>query len=163
MLTTPHPPMSPLDAAYHAAHQYPGGASAVAMRLGKAPGTLCHELTATGSAKLGLMDAVAMSQLLGTTAIAHAFCAQLGGVFMPAGDAAASGNLEALGSSIREFGEFAAKFSQVMADGRVTPRELRELEREALQAIGAITQVLSLANRAHDDGLPGQLRAVKAA
>lgn len=156
--------MSPLDAAYNAVHDYPdGGAPAIARRLGKSPTTLCHELTATGSAKLGLVDAVKISQLTRSTAIAQAFCAQLGGVYLPAVPTEVQGDLAVLGNSIREFGEFASNFSQALTDGLVTHNELRSMERQALEAIGAITEALAVAKRRHEDGKPAALRKVRAA
>lgn len=47
------------DAAYHTVHDYPGGTSALAVRLGKHTTTLNHEVRPPvgSSAKLGLVDA----------------------------------------------------------------------------------------------------------
>ena len=149
--------MSTLDAAFRLAHGYPGGASALALRMGKHPATLCHELTGAGSAKLGLLDAVMLSHLTGSTAIAQAFAAELGGVFLPLAPEIMEqgGDLAALGASIREFGEFASTFATSLADGSVTGNELQAMEREALEAIGAITQALALAkaNASPEQGL----------
>lgn len=148
--------MSALDAAFRLAHGYPGGASALALRMGKHPATLCHELTGAGSAKLGLLDAVMLSHLTGSPEIAQAFAAELGGVFLPLAPEIMEqgGDLAALGASIREFGEFASTFAASLADGSVTGNELQAMEREALEAIGAITQALALAKATHEAGKP---------
>ena len=55
--------MSALDAAFRLAHGYPGGASALALRMQIQPAHFSHQLKAAGSAKLGLVDAVMLSHL----------------------------------------------------------------------------------------------------
>lgn len=57
--------MNPLDAAYNLVRDYPGGASSLAPRLDKNPSVLSHEVTATGSAKLGLLTAIKITELSG--------------------------------------------------------------------------------------------------
>ena len=59
---------SVLDAAYHTVHDYPGGAPALAARLGKRPAVLCHEVApgpSNASAKFGLMDAMRIMAMTG--------------------------------------------------------------------------------------------------
>ena len=155
--------MSVLDAAFHAVHDYPGGASALAVRINKGVSTLCHELRGDGTAKLGLVDAVKLSHLTGSTAIVQAFAAELGGVFMPLAPAAQSGDIEQLGQAAKEFGELAARYAQAVADGRITRNELVQLEREAIESIGAITTLLMGARARHEAGKPAHLREVRAA
>ena len=144
--------MSPQDAAFHLAHDYPGGAAALALRMGRNYTTLVHELKGTGTAKLGLGDAVKMSVLTGNPAIAQAFAVAAGGVFLPAAaaQADASGDLAALARSAQEFGEFAAAFAAGLADGRVTGNELARVNTEALEAIRAIVAALARAQALHD-------------
>ena len=148
--------MSALDAAFRLAHGYPGGASALALRMQIQPAHFSHQLKAAGSAKLGLVDAVMLSHLTNSTAIVQAFAAELGGVFLPLAPEIMEqgGDLAALGASIREFGEFASTFATSLADGSVTGNELQAMEREALEAIGAITQALALAKATHEAGKP---------
>ena len=55
--------MNVLDAAYHLVRAYPGGAQSLAPRMSKNPNTLNHEVAGDGTAKFGLVDAVAATQL----------------------------------------------------------------------------------------------------
>jgi hypothetical protein len=72
--------MNILDAAYHTVHDYPGGASALAPRLGKSHATLSHEVRppANSQAKLGLRDAQRIMALTGDYRILQAQAAELG-------------------------------------------------------------------------------------
>lgn len=151
--------MNVLDAAANAVHDYPGGAPVVAMRMGnKSPSTLNHELAAQGTAKLGLTDAVKISRITGSTAIAQAFATELGGVFMPAAAAATGADLQALGRCAKEFGDLAAAFAQSVADGCVSANELHAIEREALEAIAAITALAVRARDLCEQAKPSHLR-----
>jgi hypothetical protein len=63
--------VKPLDAAYHVVHDYePDGAASLAPRLGKSSTQLCHEVKPPpgNMAKLGLVDAVKISDLTATCA-----------------------------------------------------------------------------------------------
>lgn len=141
--------MNVLDAAYNLVHSYPGGAEALAPRMGKAPTTLSHEVAARGFAKFGLDDAVRATELSGNPAIVQAFAARAGGVFVPLLVGEAGGDLGALGAVAKEFGEFAAEFAADLADGRVTGNELARIEREALDLFAAVHAALAVARERH--------------
>lgn len=156
---------SVLDAAFNMVHDYPGGAVALAPRIGKVSATLSHELKGQGSAKLGLVDAVKLSMLTDSTAVAQAFAQAVGGVFVPGASAAAGlaeGDLEAVARTMREVSEAVAVFCEAMGDGRVTENELKLLEGEVLQGVGCLTALGARARAAHEAGRPGHLRAVGA-
>lgn len=155
--------MNVLDAAYNAVRDCPGGAAALAPRMGKSPSTLNHELAGDGSAKLGLMDAVKISHFTGSHAIVQAFADELGGVFIPLSVGARSDDVQGLGNAAKEFGELASRYANAIADGKVTGNELRAIEREALDSIGAITAMVLQARRVHDEAKPQHLRRVNAA
>ncbi len=153
--------MNVLDAAFHIAHDHPGGAAALAQRLGKASSTLSHELVGQGTAKLGLVDAVKLSHLTGRTDIVQAFAQDLGGVFLPLPAATQACNVQGLGRAAKEFGDLAAGYASAIADGRVSANELRELQREALEAIAAIASLLTQAEAVHEGGKPAHLRSAR--
>lgn len=154
--------MNVLDAAYHVAHDFPGGAAALALRMGKSPKTLCNELKAEGSAKLGLIDAVKISGFAGSTQIAQAFAQELGGVFLPLPEMAPTVSIEGLGRTAKEFGELAQRWATSLADGKVNANELRGIEREALELIASVTALVSQAQAIHEAGKPAHLRQVRA-
>ena len=150
---------SVLDAAFHLAHDAPGGAAALAVRLGKNPGSFCHELTHTGSAKLGLVDAVKLTLLTGDRRILNAYAAECGClvVLMPE-HAAGIDSFAQLADDIREFGEFVASVADAVRDGRVTANELARVQREGADVIAATQDVCARVAQIHEAGKPAHLR-----
>lgn len=150
-----------LDAAFHLAHDYPGGATALAARLGKNPGTFCHELTATGTAKLGLMDAAKITLLTGNRAILNAFAAQAGCMVLPLpGHAAGLDTFSALAETAREFSEFVASVADAARDGKVTANELARVDRELSEMIAAAQEIRATLAAMHEKAKPTHLRQV---
>lgn len=138
--------MNVLDAAYNAAHDYQGGAEALAVRLGKRGSSLSHELTGTGTAKLGLLDAVKISQLTGDVRVVQAYAAACGGMFVPLAPVDTHGAaLQDVAVAVKEFSDLVSAFTSAMADGVVTDNELRRVEREAGDLFGAVHRLLQAA------------------
>jgi len=137
--------MQLLDAAYHAIHDYPGGAPSLAPRMGKSPHTLNHEVTASGSAKLGLVDAAKICQLTNDYRILHAFAESCGHVCIPMPDGGmvpnAEGVLTQLAETSREFSELCAEVCVSAADGRITDNELDRISRERMELISALARL----------------------
>ncbi len=153
-----------LDAAFHLAHDYPGGAAALAPRMGKAHGTLCHELTATGTAKLGLVDALKLSHLTGSRSILNAFASELGCVVLPLpAHHAGIDTFRQIADTAREFGEFITSVADAAGDGQITANELAQAEREFSELVSAGQAYLTRLTAMHQASKPGALREVKAA
>ena len=147
--------MDVLTAAYHLVADYPGGATALAPQLGKAAGSLSHEVNRNSPhAKLGLVDAVKLTVLSGDTRIVAAFAAEAGGLFIPGVPAGSSDTdtMEALGRLAKEFSDLVGLTTTAMADRRVTSNELDRLEREAGELVVAAQQVLALVRSRHEQG-----------
>lgn len=144
-----------LDAAFNLAHDYPGGAAALAVRVQRNPTTLSHELKRQGSAKLGLDDACKMSALTGDLRILNAFAASCNALVVPMapseGDADSFGQLSQLA---REFADVVAAQSEALADGRVTYNELRKLEREWSELVACGQRLQARARALYEAGLP---------
>lgn len=153
--------MTPLDAAYHVAHDYPGGAHALAVRMGKNPTTLCHELTATGSAKLGLMDALKIGALTRDYRILHAFAEACGhmAVPMPSADALSDTDLmHALAESSRNFAELCREVCDAAADGRISDNELKRMELARAALMAQLARLGEAAASINRNGKPAPLR-----
>lgn len=161
------PAVRPLDAAYHVVHDYePSGAESLAPRLGKSSTQLSHEVKPPpGSlAKLGLVDAVKITDLTGDMRILHAFAEALGHrcvqVSIPEIDNAGS-LLEDVRRFSKEASEAMAAIHQAIADGKLTENEIRRCEKEiadvAPVACSLVARMRSLAAEA------SRLRAVKIA
>lgn len=159
--------VKPLDAAYHVVHDYqPDGAVSLAPRLGKAKVTLCHEVhPPPGSmAKLGLVDAVKISDLTGDMRILHAFAESVGhqAVRLDLPETDTGPNLMAAMSAFaKETAEALLAMHEALADGRVTENEIRRFEKEvgdiAPAACSLVARMRLLAAE------QSRLRAVKAA
>lgn len=148
--------MTPLDAAYHVVHDHPGGATALAPRMGKSNVTLCQELTATGTAKLGLMDALKITHLTGDYRILYAFAESCGhmAVPLPHVDGLPDPDLmRALADSSRDLADLCREVCDAAADGRISNNELRrvELARASLMAhlarLGETVTAMNLASK----------------
>lgn len=150
--------MTPLDAAYHVVHDHPGGATALAPRMGKSNVTLCQELTATGTAKLGLMDALKITHLTGDYRILYAFAESCGhmAVPLPHVDGLPDPDLmRALADSSRDFADLCREVCDAAADGRISDNEMRrvELARASLMAhLAALGEAVRAIN---ESGKPG--------
>lgn len=133
--------MNLLDAAYNVVHDYKGGAASLAPRLGKASTYLSAEVSATGTAKLGLVDAEKITHLTGDLRILVAFATNAGQMLVPlpqAGDLPKDDCMLRLADSAKEFGELCAEVAGDLADGEVNDNELTRIDRECGQLIASV-------------------------
>lgn len=138
--------MTPLDAAYNVVSDYPGGAFALAARLGKKPSTLTHELNpaANPNAKLGLETAVKISELTGDHRILHAFAEQLGYRCVRVGvidSIDAPDVLREISVFAKETGEALIAAHRAIEDGSLTENEIETFEREVADIAPAAVTV----------------------
>lgn len=134
------------DAAYNVGHDYPGGARALAVRMGKNGTTLTHELNATGGAKLGLLDSVKMTQLAGDMRILTAFAAECNHMVLPLPTTIDPGSddcMRKLAETMRESSELATTVCAALADdGDISENERIAIEREGAQMVAALQSLL---------------------
>lgn len=133
--------MNLLDAAYNLVHDYPGGSESLAPRLGKSPTSLSHEVKATGTAKLGLLDAEKATVLTGDLRILVAFATNCGQMLvpLPSIDAREGDDcMKHLGGAVKEFGDLCTEVASDLADGRISDNELRRIDAECGQLIAAV-------------------------
>lgn len=150
-----------LDAAYHAVHDYPGGAPVLAIRMKKNYTTLCHELTSTGTAKLGLLDAQKITDLTGDISILQAWATSAGQMLVPLPSVAAQQGddcMQRLATTAREFGDLVAEVSGDLADGSVSDNELGRIERECGELIVALHGLMASITQRNHAGKPAALR-----
>jgi len=133
------------DAAYHLAHDFPGGVPALAQRMGMSQNTLAHKVSlTTGTHHLSPRELVKLQAIAGDARPLQAMAAQLGYLALPVlpeGDGGSS--LEDVTRMVREFSELLGAASETMADGAVSLNELRRVEREAGEVMLAINSMLS--------------------
>ncbi len=145
-----------LDAAYHVVHDYPGGAPSLAPRLNKSPTTLCHEVTATGTAKLGLLDAVKLTGFSCDLRILQAWAMQAGQMLLPLpSDGKQSDEcLAHVSSSAKEFSELIAAAADSLVDGQVSDNEMDRIEREAGELFAAVHGLIKSMRERNQLGKP---------
>jgi hypothetical protein len=151
-----------LDAFYTLVHKtYPGGAEALAPRLGKAPGSLCHEVRPpkSSSAKLGLVDAVEIMELADDTTPLQLICARFGGMFvrLPQLNEAHENTMAHTARVAAEFADVLRVVSETMADGRVSANEVREIERQSGELFTAVQRMLTHMQALHEAGKPPEV------
>lgn len=133
-----------LDAAYHVVHDYPGGSPSLAPRLNKSPTTLSHEVTATGTAKLGLIDAVKITGLSGDLRILQAWAIEAGQmlVALPSISGQSEECLAMVSSMAKEFSDLLSVAAESLADNNVSDNEIERIEREAGELFSAVHTLL---------------------
>lgn len=149
--------MSVLDAARNMADKYPGGATALALRIEKNHNTFLAELNQTGTAKLGLLTAVMASKAARDWRILNAFASELGAMVLPLpevmlqdGDAA----IQDLGRLAKEFADVVQETSQSLSDGNISANELESVERQWGELIVAGQQLMANLRARHEASKP---------
>lgn len=133
-----------LDAAYHSAHEYPGGVPAVAQRMGMSPNTLQHKVSLTNDTHhLSLREAVALQEVTADARILHAMAGSLGYACVSLHADEQSTTLAQVMQMAKEFGDVLESVNTAVADGTVTPNEMRDCENQAAELIAAVNGVLA--------------------
>lgn len=137
-------PLDVLDAAYHTAHEYPGGIPPLAFRMGVPASTLNHKVNLSNSTHhLTLKEAVLMQAVSGNFAILHAMAGALGHVVLQVDAETDAQPMTEVARMVSEFSELLSRVTKSTADGSVTMNEVRECQRQAMAAIGAIYGVMA--------------------
>lgn len=145
-----------LDAAYHVVHDYPGGSRSLAPRLNKASTTLSHEVTATGSAKLGLLDAVKITAFSGDMRILHAWAIEAGQMLVPLPEGVSESDecLAKVAAAAKEFSDLVQAAATSLADGRVSDNELDRIKIEAGELFAAVHGLIRSMSERNEAGKP---------
>lgn len=124
-----------LDAAFHVAHDTPGGIHALAVRMATSPNVLNKKVDPnTDTHHLRLDEALKISILNNDPRILHAFAAGLNHVAIPLpgiDDDGDMGLLDGFMQVIKELGELTTAFQTAWADGSINSNELRDIKQEA--------------------------------
>jgi hypothetical protein len=132
-----------LDAAYHTAHDHPGGVPALAVRMAMSENTLAHKVSLTTTTHhLSLRESVTMQEVTGDVRILHAMAGALGYACINMRAATEDKTLQQVMHMAKEFGEVLASVNDAVADGRVTPNEMQDCERHAAELMAATNAVL---------------------
>ncbi len=136
---------SVLDAAYLTAHDYQGGARALAVRLGVNPAVLSNKLNPNNTEHhLSVRDLLAIMTMTGDLRAMHAICLELGYVALPLPSITDETTTEAIADTCKEFGAFLHTVTTALNDGRITKLELRKIRTELARLIAVAGKLESI-------------------
>lgn len=123
--------MNIADAAYTAVHDYPGGASALAPRLGVSGSILSNKVNPNiNTHHLTLAEAMRVMTLTGDVRILHAMCSELQYMAIPLPTVGDVDVMQAMTATISEFGAYIKASSDALQDNKVTKLELRNINKK---------------------------------
>lgn len=149
MSRAPLPPEATnvLEAFRAAVFSYRDGVPALADMLGTSPTMLYNKANPHDTSHPAtLADAAMVIRETKSTLVAQAVAHISGGAFIPLGLKRFTANEEVLAlvtAWMREQGVFFAAFDEAIADGKVTPKEHRELTKQAHQVVTACLDLVS--------------------
>jgi len=129
------------DALYHAVHDYEGGVDALAVRMGELSALTLYSMANPRDESHDwslrrFRQALAMT---GDKRPLHALCEENGGVFLPVATSGADlpEALRQVATLAAEFGDVARAAQDALRDGRVSQRELANIETQVFELIAA--------------------------
>lgn len=165
--------MSILTAAKTLVRDYPGRGEAMAHRLGLSPDTLRHQVAGAPNYKLGLEDAVEMTQValetkhINPLGILNAFAGDCGCMVLPlprVATPASNDCIARLALMAKEFADVAQAIAARAGDGDVSDNDLQMIDKEGGELIAAwqgLRAALVAANQASRDAVArGMLKVV---
>ena len=162
--------MSPQDAIHHVVHDFPGGAEALAPRIGRGAQVLRNKVTlevvagVRRSHEPTLADVAAITRITGDLRVLDALAAEVGAVVLrlpvieSLGDAAL---LDMVLTVNDEYGQACAALRDGLADGEIDRQEFARIERETLEAVRGQLELLDRLRGMVVDRPRRQLRKVK--
>lgn len=145
--------MNVLDSAYHTVHDYPGGATALAPRVGMKshhvlnskvnPNVPTHHLT--------LVEANKIMAITGDYRILQSMCNELGKIAIDLPDLPEcqrdTSLMETMLNIAIKKGSISSTFKQMMSDGRITPGEAKDMSKIVHEMIELLMTLESQINK----------------
>lgn len=146
--------MNVKDAIYQVVHDYPGGAEALSPRLGLSANTLRHMADPKKQSHGWSLRRFDLLLAHAGPAPLAALCQQHGGIFVPLGEFADAPHgklLKQMHSLAKEFGDVPRVIEQALKrDGQISDNELKRIERELAEMVGASAALLAVVRQIHD-------------
>ena len=136
--------MNVMDAAHRIAHECDGGCDALAARMGIGKVVFSGKVRPNNTTHiLGLVEAVRMQQLTGRRDILHAMADDLDCVCLPKPSVEDMGDDMAvmIAKTCAEFGDYMREVDVALHNHRVSPNELKRLQKELIELICAATRI----------------------
>lgn len=166
----PNQGLSVRDAAYHTVHDYPGGAMALAVRLGVNGMTLSHQVNPNnvGKFSLSIEKATEIQALSEDYRILHSMARELGHVAIKVDQAEEENVLASIADTVKEFSGYLTSVSDAVADSRVTDNELRDIDQHLCEMVQQANHLRAVVAHMNDQlkkrviDLHGQGKAISA-
>lgn len=130
--------MDILGAAHRIGHDHLGGMDTLGPLMGCNPRVLNNKLNpACHSHHLTLVEAMRLQQITGRHDVLFAEADLLGYVCIPRPDTSDLNITSALTRACSEFGDYMREADAALKDGRVTPNEIKRLEKELSELMAA--------------------------
>lgn len=154
------------DALYHVVHDYPGGAPALAPRMGLNESVLSHMADPRDDRHGWPLKRFRQAlTLTGDLRPLHALCAENGGVFVATGRYALISDralLETVTQMSKEFGDVGAALHEMLSDGRIQRREYENLKKQVYELNQAAAELVERVGQLIEpEKAPAPVRAVK--
>jgi hypothetical protein len=122
--------LSVRDAAYHTVHDYPGGATALGLRLAMSGMLLSHQVNPNnlGKYSLGLEKAVEVQMMAQDYRILHAMARELGHVAVQFDQVHEDNVMGSIADTVKEFSGYLTAITDSVRDSKVTDNELKEID-----------------------------------
>lgn len=131
------------DAAYHTAHDFPGGVPALAQRMQASANSLFHKLDLNNTTHhLTLRESVTLQAITGDVRILQAMAGALGYVCINLRVAQGPTTMRDVMQMAKEFADVMISVNAAAEDGKVTPNEMQECERQTAELVAAVNTVL---------------------
>ena len=128
-----------MAAAYHTAHQFPGGIPALARLMVMSPNTLQNKVNLNNDTHhLTLREAVTMQDVSGDYRILHAMSARLHHFSVSMHTDSEGPTYQKITAFVGEFADVLTVVNSSVADGHVSPNEMRTIEKEAGELLSAL-------------------------
>lgn len=131
------------DAAYYTVHEYAPGTVALAARMNLNQQTLCHKVNPnnTNRNNLTLEEAVTLQLMTEDHRILFSMAGLLGYSCMAQSGGVGGDVTTDIAQTMQDLGEMLKLVSSSITDGRVTDRELREVDHAVLQLMGDLNHL----------------------
>jgi hypothetical protein len=144
--------MNVTDAAYHTVHDYPGGADSLAPRAGISSGQMLRNKVNPNQEghHLSLAEAGRIVGITQDRRIPDAFAGLVGCVLINVADFNGVSDmalLETYTKLMSELGDFSQAFHKALSDGRITKKEIGQLEQQMREFQSAGAELISRAKQ----------------
>jgi hypothetical protein len=144
--------MNVTDAAYHTVHDYPGGADSLAPRAGISSGQMLRNKVNPNQEghHLSLAEAGRIVGITQDRRIPDAFAGLVGCVLINVADFNGVSDmalLETYTKLMSELGDFSQAFHKALSDGRITKKEIGQLEQQMREFQSAGAELINRAKQ----------------